>query len=692
MLVTLTSSFIIGILGWTNGRDALRQSITNQLTSIRASQAYQIETYFDRIFSQTRTLAEDRMIVNAMKQFKTGYGVGLHRSLDEQQNAEVSQFYSKAFSDKLAEAAEDTPMPIMFEPKRSVVSYFQYHYVVKNPYPLGEKDQLTQSKDELTIYSRFHRFYHPIMRNLANEFGYYDIFLIDVKSLSIVYSVFKETDFGTSLLDGPYQDSGLGVLAKQIIEEPTRGEVTVTDFRPYTPSYGAPAAFVGSPIYDGNELIGMLAMQLPAAQINDAMTYGGAWEENGLGQTGESYLVGSDKMMRSDARLLLEEEETFFDKVGEGNFRPNTVKNITVFNTTNAFLPVVSDSVLEAFDRNSGTHLTRNYLGEPVLSSFAPLNIPGLDWAIISEMATSEAFNPIAVLQRNILIWGVVLVLITALLSMLISRYFVSPIEKLSDGVRRLSSGQDDVSINIDTRDEFGQLATSFNTMVSSIREKSATIARKTEENEALLLNILPGPIAERFQAGEVVADQLQQVTIAHLQIKGLDDMSANLGVTSSAALLHALVDRLDDLGESYEVEPVKTLGNTYIVACGLTRTRLDHSRQTVDFALAALKMLTKFNAENSTQLSLKIGVAAGPVTSAVVGTRQFHYELWGRPADLAARIRFEAKPNSILVTDEVQQKVQDHFNFSKPIRLEYDDMSLDLHSVILKASHTADE
>jgi len=79
VIVTLIASFLIGILSWMNARDALKNSITNQLTSIRASQAYQIESYFNNIFSQTRTLAENQMIVNAMKQFKISFDVGLLR-------------------------------------------------------------------------------------------------------------------------------------------------------------------------------------------------------------------------------------------------------------------------------------------------------------------------------------------------------------------------------------------------------------------------------------------------------------------------------------------------------------------------------------------------------------------------------------------------------------------------------------
>ncbi len=110
VLVTFASSFLVGLLAWTNGRDALNQSITNQLTSIRAAQSFHIESYFDQVFSQTRTLAEDRMIVNAMKQFKAGFEVGLYRPLNSEQGSEVSNFYTQDFANKLAETYEEPPL------------------------------------------------------------------------------------------------------------------------------------------------------------------------------------------------------------------------------------------------------------------------------------------------------------------------------------------------------------------------------------------------------------------------------------------------------------------------------------------------------------------------------------------------------------------------------------------------------
>lgn len=686
LFVTLLSSLVIGYLGWRNGRDALNKAIFNQLTSIRSAQAYQIEAYFDQVFSQTRTLAENRMIVNAIKQFSEGYEVGLYRSVSDEQNDELTDYYEDSFVPRLAKSFEDMPLSILYRPRRSVASYFQYHYIVNNPFPLGQKDELAISEGDTTIYNRFHQFYQPIFRNLLLEFEYYDIFLIDIETSNIVYSVFKETDFATSLKEGPYRETGLGVLANRIKDEPERGEVVVVDFRSYAPSYGAPAAFVGAPIFDGTEAVGILAIQLSADEINRVMTGDGTWEKNGLGLTGESYLVGPDRLMRSSSRLFLEDADTFYTTLNDYGISDTTIGNIQNFDTTILMQPVATDSVDSAFNEMEGTHISSNYLGQSVLSSYAPLKIPGLEWIIISEMTQDEAFTPTFELQRNILIWGVVLVLSVAFLAILLSRYFVRPIEKLTEGVQALRAGDDDFHVEIETNDEFGDLARNFNTMVDDIRGQSAIIKQKNAENERLLLNILPAPIAERLQDGERIVDHLQQVSIVFVHIVGFAGFSERIGAEASAEHLGMLITLLDDAAERHDVERVRTMGSTYLAACGLTTARLDHAKRTVDFAATALKIVKRFNLDHDAALKMQIGIDSGSAISGVVGAKRFNLELWGETIDIAGRIYREAAPNTILITGDVYERVDTYFNFSPADAIRYHAEELPLYQMDLAA------
>jgi len=690
IVVTILSSFIVGLLGWQNGRSALMEAISQQLTSVRASQAYQVERYFREVYSHTRTLSEDRMIVNAMKQFREGFDVGLYRPLSKEQEDAVSTYYEKTFSPQLARAYQDAPLSILFQPKRAVTNYFQYHYIVENHYPSGSKDLLTDAKNDTTIYNRFHRFFHPLLRNIQKEFNYYDIFLIDIESLNISYSVYKETDFATSLKDGPYSESGLGVLANKIAAEPERGEVSVVDYRSYVPSYGEAAAFVGAPIYDGNEAIGVLAIQLSATEVNKIMTFDEAWASNGLGDTGESYLVGSDKMMRSDSRLLIEDRTAFYSDLEKMDLLPSTVTRIQNFNSTKLLQPVVSTSVDFAFEDETGTHLSVNYLGKPVLSSYASLNIPGLNWAIISEISRTEAFSPVAQLQRNILMWGVVLVLMVALLSMLLSRYFVKPIEKLTHGVQQFRNGNTEQRIELESKDEFGELATQFNSLVTNTQEQAILIEQKNDEIDQLLLNILPETVIERVRAGEQVADKLQQLSVIYLNVVGFSELSGSISIAESAERLNVLTENLDQLADTFEVERVRTLGSTYIAAVGLTTARLDHSRRAAEFVCTAGKMLNRLNEEWNSNLAIQAGIDTGSVMCGVVGTRQFQFELWGRTVDAACRIGSAADRNGILVTDYVRERIESFYKFSESPAIKLHGEDICVHELVAESTAAA--
>ncbi len=665
VFVTLLSSIVIGLLGWRNGQIALEQAIVKQLTSVRLSQTLQIEEYFNQIIRHTRTLAEDRMMVNAVKQFKIGFNVGLNRTLTTEQHQRVSQFYEKQFAPKLALSHDNGEFPILYRPRRNVTSYFQYHYLVDNPYPMGSKEGMTESEHDTTFYSRFHKFYHPLLRNLQREFDYYDLFLIDMESLNVVYSVFKETDFATSLSDGPYRESGLGILAQEIKARPERGTAKIIDYRVYAPSYGAPAAFVGAPIFDGNEAVGILAFQLPADRINSVMTNQLSWEKNGLGKTGESFLVGPDKFMRSVSRPFLDDKIGYTQRLRDNGVAVQTIRNIQSFKTTVLFQPVVSSSVNAAMEGKSGTHLATNYLGDSVLSSYGPLEVRGLDWSIVSEISEDEAFQPIRQLQRNILVWGVVLILVVAFLAMALARFFVRPIEKLTQGAQSLASGDNDTHVDLESDDEFGELAECFNSMSNTIRTQSDDITTLGAENNRLLHNILPPEIASRVLNGEQVADSLQQVSIANLKLRSSGDEALAANPADTAQHLTRLFGMLDELGESYDVERYKTMGNLYIAACGVTQTRLDHSKRVIDFAAAAAKLLMSYNTDHRTDFSLQTGIDSGAVSAGVIGTRRFSFELWGDVIDIAYQLCSIADRNSIVVSASVQDRLKTFYDFT---------------------------
>ncbi|MEM0981185.1 MAG: adenylate/guanylate cyclase domain-containing protein, partial [Cyanobacteria bacterium P01_H01_bin.58] len=308
LVVSLGSSAVMGFLVWQRARNILTQRIFDQLTSVKAAKSAEIESYFQFMYSQVETLAEDRMMVSAMMEFNQAFDQISDANLPiaPEWSQALESYYTEEFFPRLTDNIDGTPILDIYNPDTAIAQYLQYYYIANNPHPVGSKDDLTQANDGST-YSTVHSRYHRILRNLIINFGYYDLFLIDHETGDIVYSVYKETDFATSLDTGPYDRSNFAEVVSTVQQNPEPGAVQIIDFAAYRPSYGAPAAFLAAPIYDSGQQMGILAVQLPVDRINDVLTGNQNWENEGLGQTGEVYLVGDDFLMRSISRFLIED-------------------------------------------------------------------------------------------------------------------------------------------------------------------------------------------------------------------------------------------------------------------------------------------------------------------------------------------------------------------------------------------------
>jgi len=303
-------------------------------------------------------------------------------SLQKYEN-EVNDFYSNSFAPKYRSETGESADTGSLLPRSSSGIIAQYQYIASNFN--RQKIDLDDPGDG-SNYAREHALNHPILRNYLNEFGYYDIFLVDNNSGDVVYSVYKEIDYGTNLFTGPHKKSGLAAVVKQAIGSRSSGEIFISDFNWYLPSYNAAAAFVASPIFKGDEMQGVLVFQLPVAEINSRTVV-----SEGLGETGEIYLVGSDNLMRTQSRFTKE----------------NTI----------LAQRIESNTVNMAIAGKSGVEITPDYRGINVLSAYAPLDIKGLNWVIIAEIDEEEAFSAITALEGGIFIAMIVAIIFILLIA-----------------------------------------------------------------------------------------------------------------------------------------------------------------------------------------------------------------------------------------------------------------------------------
>lgn len=666
LVACLGSIVVVGLFSWIRARDILSQRILSQLTSERASKAYQIESYFAALSNQIETLCEDRMVVAAMKEFDSEFEKLKDRKVSQDEAAGLEKYYTTEFLPRLAKNIKGEPVYETYKPNTPEALYLQYHYIANNPAEVGKKAIMEKSPSDQSGYGQVHENYQELFHGLVTRLGYYDLFLIDPETGEIVYTVHKETDFATNLYTGPYRNSNLAEVVKRVRDDPDRGAIQIVDYQFYRPSYNAPAGFIAGSIYDGEKRIGILAVQLPIDGINRVLTGGGNWEKNGLGKSGETYMVGSDSLLRSASRASIEDPKGYIQSLKDIKLRPDLITLIEQVGTPILLQPIETEAAKEGVRGESGTKLIEGYQGHPVLSSFAQLQIPGVTWAIISEMATSEAYSQIRALEFYLLLTCILLVCAITVYSGFAAKRFTAPIERMLRRSRDPES-VDEASPADAEQNELGELSRSFDAMARRVREKSEESAQKSATIEKLMLNMLPRAAADRRMRGEEpIIESIQQATIVVIMLDNLERATTSHGAEAVASALTDWTLMLEDKAERAEIQRVACLGGRFVFGCGLGKRQIAHVRQGVDFAREALKSFLEINRRSGLGLglTLKIGIQTGPVTAAVIGKSMFHYDVWGATLDDALALSVAAVQDTILVGGTVCERVRDVFHF----------------------------
>ena len=665
ILVSGISAMVLIYIGYVNGKEAINESIFNQLTSVKASKKYQIESYFHEIGNITEVLGENEMVAQALSDFKNGFRKINKTELNSECSQRLSSHYDD-FVDKVSMNMDIKNNPELYYPNTVEACYLQYEYIIDNPNPSGDKHLLLDANDG-SDYNLAHQKYHQYLTDVILKFGFYDIFLIDLEYGDIVYTAYKETDFATNLYTGPYKESNLAELTRQLRSNSDIKKASFTDFKNYRPSYGAPAAFVGIPITEGAITVGALVLQLPVGEINKIMTGDNNWESDGLGQSGETYLVGEDFLMRSISRFYLQDTVGYTKALVDLGVEEEEVDKMYRIGTTILHQRVKTEGVVEALSGKSETKVIEDYRFIPVLSSYAPVQIRGLNWAILSEIDKAEANIPIDNFKKKVFIALCIIILLVTFLAMYLAGRFVHPIEKLSEGVRRLNAGDYSQEIDIQSKDEFGELANSFNEMTHNIEKQQDVIAAQNIKNEQLLLNFIPETIAKRLQKGEKdIADTYPNVSLIVIDIAGFSKLTTKIGPAESVSLLNHLVEAFDQAADKHQVEKIRTVGDTYFAACGMFQPRLDHAKKIFEFALEIRQLTNQFNINYNISLALHMGLHSGEVIAGIVGKDKFNYDLWGQTVNEAFALKDLEEDNQVFVSHEVYQKLKDQFEFEK--------------------------
>jgi len=435
-------------------------------------------------------------------------------------------------------------------------------------------------------------------KKYAEMYGYYDLFLVNPGGYCF-YTVCQEADYQTNLVDGKYADSGLGVVVRDVLKT---GKFGFADFKPYAPSNGTPAAFIAQPVMHNGKAELVVALQLPLDAINKIMGV-----RSGMGETGETYLIGPDKLMRSDS---------FLDPT-------NHTVATSFANPTKG--SVDTDAATAALKGEADAKLITDYNGNSVLSAYTPINVFGTQWALLAEIDESEALAAVkdmeatsASASSSLLTWvgslGTIAAALVALISVFIARSISKPINRIIAGLNEGADQVNDAAAQVSSASQ--QLAEGASEQASSLEETSSALEEmaamtRTNAENAKEANNLSGQARSAAENGDQTMAQLNEA------MTGINESSGKISKIIKVIEEIAFQTNLLALNAAVEAARAGEHGKGFAVVADEVRNLAQRAAQAARETTGLIEDSVN-KAKEGTDVAGEVGTALGAIVGDV--------------------------------------------------------------------------
>ena len=499
--------------------DALRKVRLDGFSSLRQSLSEVITRFLADHRRDIATQAESQTFRYAAAELSAGYkslvsdlqdaGLQVDAQLIENLREHLREGYRRSFRTD-SEAGNTSPIPGIeaIDQLSWEGVLVQYVYLLRNPAPVTAKEENNLSIEVgtnpnldpgirsafvKTMFAEVMDRYHPAIQAVVRRNDYSDLLLID-NAGNVVYTYHKRWDLGTNVFRG-WQTTGslkkvyLGAWYSQIPDDRPDGvdRVMIADLERYPGAYNLPVLFMGCAIADRlGSRQAVLVHEVASQELTNIVTFEKHWPEVGLGSTGQAYIVGPDHLLRTESRFLDQLPETATVETNNLDGTPGPRSSVLAVPLHN----LATDRLFsEEANVNSGEVTFIDERGHEALGLFAPIAIPELDWGLVIQIDTSEAFQPASDLARSVATVGLIILVIGVCGTLFFAHFLLRPIGKLVATAEQIGSGNISARAPVITTDEVGFLATRFNYMIDQVEERSQEVRKILETvNEGLLL------------------------------------------------------------------------------------------------------------------------------------------------------------------------------------------------------------
>jgi len=629
---------LFGGLSYYASDNLLRQGAYDQLNSVAESRAVRIETGANRVLSQVATLAADLGVADALADFDAGFA-GLDEPLTASQQTTLDRFYEERVVTPINETGLATITVDDAEPTSDAGRWVQYHHVVPDVDPASDTSAYG---DAIAEHDAF-------LTSIAETIGAGDLLMVSARTGDIVYSTDKRIDLGSSMVDGAFAESVLGQLLNDDLGRVRAGRGVLSNFAIYIPNGGQPSSFAAATVRDGTKIIGALAIEIRGATIDSVTTGAMDWDSLGL-SGGESYVVSSDLILQSISREWIEDPQGYLDSVDD----PEERRLIEIFGSPVGIQTVDTEAVNAAFLGEQFRGRTTNYLGRETYSSSTKIEIPGVDWVVVTDVPVAEAREAANDFIRQMLIVALIVIPIAALIGLFIARRLSRPIGPSVSAARSVAEGERHLELPPLGNDEFGDLGRRLTRTAAALEVQETALTEEFEHKRQMMLSVLPPHLVDGDGAVSGSGDAIDIATAIALVI---DTDNLDLDPDELSELLSSLGAIVGRLLLVHGLERIRVAADRGLYLAGIGED--DSGAETaVAFVRDLWDGLRQLGQATGLSAPVHIGISTGAVATGVLTGGNLTFGAWGEPIRRALAISALSTATEVLLDEPTRAEL----------------------------------